>query len=90
MPVAEYASNLAAMVGAAQDARIANILLLTPPPVGDEARPPYRARTVVLEEFEQGEELALRTVRSPFTIEAIKRFWLSRICPKVPWSPSSR
>ena len=33
-------------------------------PVGDEARTPYRARTVVLEEFEQGEELALRTVRA--------------------------
>ena len=33
-------------------------------PVGDDARTPYRAETVVLEEFEQEEELALRTVRA--------------------------
>jgi hypothetical protein len=38
VPVAEYAQNLAAMVGMARAAGISRIVLLTGPPVGDEAR----------------------------------------------------
>jgi hypothetical protein len=38
VPVQEYARNLAAMVHMARAAGISRIVLLTPPPVGDEAR----------------------------------------------------
>lgn len=38
VPLAEYRSNLEAMVQMARQAGIKNILLLTPPPVHDEGR----------------------------------------------------
>ncbi|KAF6252036.1 putative esterase [Scenedesmus sp. NREL 46B-D3] len=38
VPAAEYAQNLAAMVAMARAAGISRIVLLTPPPVGDDAR----------------------------------------------------